>query len=236
VSDHDPAYWEKLRTLLKGTARPQPVFVDAGTNRGEFTALLLNEFPRASVHAVEPDPQLCAELDKRFAGRAVRTWNVALHEREGTIDLHVHADKGTSSVLPRPAGARRYFASGDAVVATVPVRAMTLDRLASDAGVDRIDFLKLDTQGAELPIVRGAQRLLAASAIDVIYTEFFLVPHYEGAARFDELWAPLQAHGYVLYDLFKGPYGRNGQLRFGDAIFVSPSVRERYLDAFPDED
>lgn len=236
MSDHDPSYRSKLVALLRGTNQARPVFVDAGANRGDFTALLLDEFPASAVHAVEPDTQLCADLSQRFAGKNVRIWNVALHDHEGGIELHVHADRGTSSVLPRPASARRYFAGADQVVATVPVRALSLDRLAQDAGIERIDFLKLDTQGAELSIIGGAHRLLAAAAIDVIYTEFFLVPHYEGAATLPELWAPLSAHGYVLYDFFKGPYGRNGQLRFGDAIFVSPSARERYLDAFPEED
>ncbi len=98
-----------------------------------------------------------------------------------------------------------------------------------------IHFLKLDTQGAESSILRGAQRMLCTAAIDVIYTEFFLVPHYEGAAMLDQLWAQLSAYGYTIFDLFKGPYGRNGQLRFGDAIFVSPRVRAQVLDAFPDE-
>jgi len=39
----------------------------------------------------------------------------------------------------------------------------------------------------------------------------------------------------VLFDLFKGPIARNGQLRFGDAIFVSPSFRAAHLDAFAAE-
>ena len=236
MSDHDPSYWDKLAALLHRSAGKTPVFVDAGANRGDFTAQLLREFPGCTVHAVEPDPQLAAALSQRFAGSSVRVWNVALHEREGTIDLHVHANPGTSSVLRRPAGARRYFARDDRVVATVPVRSMTLDRLAADAAIAQIDFLKLDTQGSEAAILRGAQRLLSTSAIGVIYTEFFLVPHYEGAPLLHELWAALDAHGYTMYDMFKGPYGRNGQLRFGDAIFASPSIRNCELDAFADEE
>jgi FkbM family methyltransferase len=235
MSDHDPTYWSRLRGLLERTAGERPVFIDGGANRGEFTALLAQEFPSSSVEAVEADPQLCAELAGRFAGKSVRLWNVALHDHEGSIDLHVHANPGTSSVLPRPASGRRYFHSSDRVVATVAVRAMTLDRLAAEARIGHVDLLKLDTQGAELAIIRGARGLLQAAAIDVIYTEFFIVPHYEGAALLPELWAALGAHGYVMYDLFKGPHGDNGQLRFGDAIFVSPRVRERHLDTFPAE-
>ncbi len=235
MSDHDSSYWGKLTALVRGAGLEQPVFVDAGANRGDFTSSLIEEFPACRVHSVEPNPDLCAGLAKRFAGKNVRVWNVALHDHEGQIDLRVHDNPATSSVLPRPAHARRYFHSSDCVVATVTVGVTSLDRLAEDAAIERIDLLKLDTQGAELPILRGARRLLESAAIGVIYTEFFVVPHYEGAASLHELWAALSAHGYVMYDLFKGPHGRNGQLRFGDAIFVSPEVRERYLDTFVDE-
>jgi FkbM family methyltransferase len=235
MSDHDPTYRARLCELLRRTARDRPVFLDAGTNEGDFTALLREEFPACAINAVEPNPELARKLRERFSSSPVRVWEAALHDHEGTIDLELHAHSGTSSVLPRPSAGRRYYASSDRVVATVKVPCMTLDRLAQQGGIDRFDLVKLDTQGAELAILRGARGLLASAAIDVIYTEFFVVPHYEGAAMLHELWAALAAHGYVMYDLFKGPYGRNGQLRFGDAIFVSPGVRERCLDAFPEE-
>jgi len=235
MSDHDPTYWERICELLARVDVPHPVFVDGGANHGDFTARLLEQYPDATVHAVEPNAELCAEIGLRFASRPVHVHQAALHSREGTLDLHLHENSGTSSTLPRPASGRRYFHSSDRVVATVPVRATTLDRLAAAEAIEHIALLKLDTQGAELPIVEGAAGLLRRAAIDVIYAEFFVVPHYEGAALLHELWAALAAHDYVLYDLFKGPYGRNGQLRFGDAIFVSPRVRAGCLDTFPEE-
>ena len=235
MSDHDPAYWERITDLLARVDAPRPVFVDGGANRGDFTARLLERYPDATVHAIEPNAELCAALGRRFASRPVRVHEAALHSREGTLQLHLHENPGTSSLLPRPAAGRRYFASSDRVVATVPVRATTLDRLAAAESIERIALLKLDTQGAELPIVEGAAGLLGRAAVDVIYTEFFVVPHYEGVALLHELWGALAAHDYVLYDLFKGPRARNGQLRFGDALFVSPRGRAGCLAAFPEE-
>lgn len=235
MSDHDPTYWPKLLALLRAAGAEAPAFIDGGANLGEFTASLLREFPAASVHAVEANPHLIAPLRERFAGKPVRVWHAALHERAGEIALEVHADSGTSSVLPRPRDARRYFHRSDRVTERVTVPATTLDALADEAGLASIALLKLDTQGAEESILRGARRLLAAAAIDVVYTEFFVAPHYEGAATLRGIWEAFEEHGYVLYDLFKGPNAGNGQLRFGDAIFVSPKIRERVLDASPEE-
>ena len=236
MSDHDPTYAAKLAALLRRAERPRRTFIDGGACRGDFSALLAGEFPGATIHAFEPNAALCGDIERRFAGNPdFHLWNRALHERAGRIELQVHADPGTTSLLPRPAGDRRYFHSSDRVVASQTVDTATLDDFLAAHVPEGVALLKLDTQGAELSILRGAARSLQAQSIEVIYTEFFLVPHYEGAPLLNDLWDLLAGHGYSMFDLFKGPYAANGQLRFGDAIFVSPRYRAECLDTFPAE-
>jgi FkbM family methyltransferase len=236
MSDHDPSYAPKLTSLLRRSQRTPRTFIDAGACRGDFTALLVSEFEEAAVHAFEPNPELSSDLAQRFEGDSrVRIWNLALHERTGRSALHVHADPGTSSLLDRPASERRYYHSSDRVVATLQVATTTLDAFIDAHAGSGVALLKLDTQGSELAILRGARRALDAAAIDVIYTEFFVVPHYAGAPLLGDLLGLLGQHGYSMFDLFKGPNAANGQLRFGDAIFLSPTFRARHVDTSPDE-
>jgi FkbM family methyltransferase len=236
MSDHDPTYAVKLASLLRRAQRTPRTFIDAGACRGDFTAQLVAEFPDAVVHAFEPDPERSAGIEKRFQKLPrVHVWNLALHERAGDSELHVHADPGTSSLLERPRGDRRYFHSSDQVVGTVPVATSALDTFIDAHAPAGIGLLKLDTQGSELSILRGAERALATAAIDVIYTEFFVVPHYAGAPLLGDLMGFLGRFGYSLFDLFKGPNAGNGQLRFGDAIFMSAPFRALHLDTSPDE-
>jgi len=236
MSDHDPTYASKLTALLRRSQRAPRVFIDAGACDGDFTDLLAREFPDAAIHAFEPNRQQSVRLEARFRlVPRVNVWDVALHERPGSGDLHVHADPGTSSLLARPAADRRYYHSGDRVVASVTVPTIALDDVIDEHAPAGIGLLKLDTQGAELSILRGARRALERASIDVIYTEFFIVPHYAGAPRLGDLIGHLEAFGYTLFDLFKGPYADNGQLRFGDAIFISPTFRARYVDTSPPE-
>ena len=231
MSDHDSGYAGKLVELLRRSGSRQRLFVDVGAHRGDFTRMLQNAFPNtASHHLIEADPELCAGLRRQFADtRDAQVWNFALHNSSGVIDFHVHADRGTSSVLQRPQHGRRYFHSSDRVVETQRVPSISLDAFLVQQRIEHVDLLKVDTQGAEAAIFRGAERSLAQACIDIIYTEFFVVPHYDGAALLHELWRQLAQHGYVLFDLFKGPHASNGQLRFGDAIFVSPQFNARYL-------
>ena len=236
MSDHDPSYAAKLVKLLRQSARVPRTFIDAGACRGDFTALLLAQFPDAAIHAFEPDPEWSRRTCERFASDpGVRVWNAALHEHATGAELQVHADPGTSSLLPRAASVRRYYHAHDRVVGSIPVATAVLDPFIDREAPAGVALVKLDTQGSELSILRGAQRSLATAAIDVIYTEFFVVPHYAGAPLLGDLIAFLGRFGYSLFDLFKGPNAANGQLRFGDAIFVSPEFRARHVDSLPAE-
>ena len=236
MSDHDPTYAAKLTSLVRRSRLAPVTLVDGGACRGDFTQLLLQEFPDATIHAFEPDRDLAAGIAARFRGAPrVRAWNLALHERDGYAELKRHADPATSSLLARPGGARRYYHSSDAVVGTAQVATIALDGFVDEHAPHGVSLLKLDTQGSELAILRGARRALERGAIEVIYVEFFVAPHYAGAPLLGDLLALLDGHGYSLFDLFKGPNAANGQLRFGDAIFVSPAFRAHHVDALPDE-
>jgi FkbM family methyltransferase len=234
MSDHDPNYWPVLTRLIPADAGC--LIVDAGANRGDMTAQFAAEYPQARIVAVEPHPEVFARLRQRFADHArITCLNAALSDANQPTEFHVNQLDVTSSIFPRFTTGRRYYSSEDGLFHKIQVDTLTLDRLAAQENIPHIDLLKLDTQGAELLIFKGAASLLASQAIDVIYTEFFMIPHYQGAPVLHDLWGFLAQFGYSLYDLFKGPYGRNGQLRFGDAIFVSPRFRAAVLDRYPEE-
>ena len=236
LSDHDPTYAAKLISLLRRSGKPAPVFIDGGACRGDFTQLLLDAFPTATIHAFEPNDRLCRDLERRFHDAAdVHIWDRALNSAIGKAELHVHADPGTSSLFSRPDDAKRYFHSSDAIVRRLPVCTIDLDTFIHEHVRTGVALLKLDTQGCELDILRGAHGALARQAIDVLYAEFFVVPHYSGAPLFGDLLAFLGSFGYTLFDLFKGPNATNGQLRFGDAIFVSASFRAAHIDSYMPE-
>jgi hypothetical protein len=123
----------------------------------------------------------------------------------------------------------------DSVEDRIAVPVTTLDEYCHRRAIERIAVLKMDIQGAELAALRGAEALLRDHRIDAIFTETFFVPHYEGGCLLHELWGHLATHGYGLYTLFPSREGRNGQLRLGDAIFISPELRATVVDGGLDE-
>jgi FkbM family methyltransferase len=216
--------------------RPPQVVFDCGACVGGFTAAYLALFPQATIHAFEPHPHSADHLRKRFRGMPrVVVEQAAVGAAAGVAGFDMHRLPYTSSLLPRPATGRRYFPLMDGVEDRVDVPVTTLDDYCHRRAIERIDILKMDIQGAELTALRGAESLLREQRIDAIFTEAFFVPHYDGGCLLHDLWGHLAARGYGLYTLFPSREGRNGQLRLGDAIFISQALRAAVVDRIPDE-
>ncbi len=143
-----PGLWDRTeRTAIGGAlcAAPEPgYFVDAGANMGLYTLAVRAELAGRPMRAlaIEPDPENVARL--RFnlaASRAeaeVAIASVALSDREGT--LHITVDRGNRGAL-----------TIGAVGTPVPTRPL-LD-LVREAGFPRVDALKIDIEGMELPVL-----------------------------------------------------------------------------------
>jgi FkbM family methyltransferase len=137
--------------LVPRTFDRRKAAVDVGANVGMVTYLLRRH--ARVVYAVEPNPALAADLRRAFRGRRVEVLPYALSDESGTAELLIpSADgrelTGRSSLEPD--------ANGDLAVRRVTVAKRTLDDLAlSDVG-----FVKIDVEGHELAVLRGARGLL----------------------------------------------------------------------------
>jgi FkbM family methyltransferase len=192
-----------LATLFEGAGL---TLVDVGARgepRGEMRALA----PYANLVAFEPDgaeaDRLASELAKG-AWRGVTVVPKALGGETGPRELVLTAQAGLSSLL-RPDRAvvdRYWFGEAFAVVGAEQVETVTLDAAAEAYGFEDACFLKLDTQGTELEILRSGERLLEES-VQGIYVETNFQPLYERQGLFADVDAVLRARGFVLLDLRK---------------------------------
>lgn len=155
--------------LLEKLARhlgPSPVVFDVGANRGRYTAAVLEEMPAARLYAFEPSSVAFAEL-VATVGRRATTSRVALGSEDGERPLYGDAPGSElGSLVPRDLH-RHGLELRE--VETVTVR--RLENVCRDLQIDRIDFLKIDAEGHDLDVLRGAESMLGA-AIGVIQFEF----------------------------------------------------------------
>ena len=205
--------------------------LDVGVNRGTMALYLCRLFSDLPIHLIEPIPGQCEYVRERFARfPTVRVHQLALSNDTGEADFHLADHVGSSSLFTNTGDeATQHSSHATAQTFTVPVA--RLDDWCAQQGVAHISCMKIDAQGSEYNILEGAQGLLSRDAIDIVMLEWFAIPHYDGVPLLDEILTLMRGHDYLLYDIFPSRRLRNGQLRFGDAVFISDTFRKTRLPA-----
>jgi FkbM family methyltransferase len=210
-------------------ATPMPTILDVGAHRGQTARRYRSLFPRATIHCFEPFPPSYSALVEALDGDAsVHTHRLALGDSPGAGILNVNRSSATNSLLRSDERANAYW--GQDLLdtdATVEVPVTTLDRFCAEGSFAHIDILKLDVQGAEYSVLKGAHSLLAAHAIDVVYMEMITAPTYVGQHELHEYLALFRTHGYSIFD-FYNPVRKNGRLLQTDNIMVADPFLEQY--------
>lgn len=142
-------------------------FFDVGANDGIVSLRILERFPKAEVQAFEPHPVVFNKL-RAVGQNKLRCHELALSDSEGFATLYVPDYDKMSSLLPKAPSLRQ----GDAHVITYEVRATTIDAFCAAHGIKQVDVLKVDAEGHDLAVIRGANRMLAARGIKFVYVEF----------------------------------------------------------------
>lgn len=166
----------------------------------------LGEF--AQILNFEPDAAECARLEQAarqhspFANAAFEA--VALGAVEGTAELHRLAVETNDSLRPPNAGViERYDMQKWAEIGRQTVDLRTLDSVLFQDRKEEPswgELIKLDTQGTEAEILRGAQRTLGERTIGIV-TEVSFFELYQGQALFSELERLLRSSGFAFYGL-----------------------------------
>jgi len=154
--------------LRQHGAGPLMVF-DVGANVGEYARVLRGAFgERAVLHCFEPSPVTFARLLADVGGEPqTHLHQMGLGDKPGEFTLYFNSDLTTVSSLYDLPDGHQWKGSESQVV-----QVETLDGFVDRHGIGRIHFLKIDTEGFELPVLQGGARLLAAEAIDFIQFEF----------------------------------------------------------------
>ena len=180
-----------FQTILK----PGDTFLDIGANFGQYT-LLGSKLVGESGHVIafEPEPVSYAWLAgnvRRNELANVRLVSCALGEKAATLDLYV----GSPDNLGTTSFRKQYNFSGRTVA--VPVR--TLDEYCGSQGIAAVNAIKLDVEGAELSVLRGAERVLASHPILVVEFEESNQRRFDLSC--DDLERFLTARGYELHTI-----------------------------------
>ena len=185
-----------LEHLHQAGFRPRELF-DVGASSGIFADEAWVVWPALKVHCFEPEPEYVQTLQKRASQDPrlrVCPALVGAHAEPSKTYFHV---LGASTLYPE----NRLRSSKPVIEGGGPeqqCQMITLDDYCQEHGA-KPDFLKIDVQGYELEVLRGAERTLPL--IDVILTEVNHIEVYAGAPLVAELIGYLAERGYALHDV-----------------------------------
>jgi FkbM family methyltransferase len=156
-------YLEKEMLVLRRLISPGDVCFDVGAAGGTYTWLLSRySSPGGAVFSFEPRPRSARAIERfrRLAGMEnVSVHQVGLAEQEKSVTVLIPTWRGlqfTTRAFVAPDDEAE-VPEGFTDLRPLTIQLTTLDEFVASAGVERIDFLKADVEGAELSLLEGAQ-------------------------------------------------------------------------------
>lgn len=174
------------------------VVVDVGCRWG-----FADEFVKNSsdflIFGFDPDAEECKRLNDSYNSAYISAVPIGLSSTAGEKVLYLTKEPACSSLYkPDPYLTTNYPAFHCEVeVGQTVIETTTLDQWANDNNIGYIDYLKIDTQGSELDILKGGEKIL--KTVRSLQVEVEFNPMYIGQCLFHEIDAYLRQHGFILW-------------------------------------
>ena len=190
---------------------------DVGAHLGQTTLYFRKVFPHSQVHSFEPIPQNFTELQRNVAGKdRIKVNQKALGSSPGSAFMEIGDSDQTHSICSH--------SENEPTEATqrTKVELGTIDTYLAKKGIVSIDLLKIDVEGYELEVLKGAQNALQSGSIQSILAECDFDPDDNQHTYFNDLWDFLRKENYAfigLYDVIH--YTNTSGIGYCNALFIN---------------
>lgn len=156
-----------MTKVFREQIRPGDIVVDIGANIGYYTLIASRKAGNTgNVIAYEPEPENCIFLEKNISANNLNNVIVkkhALGDRTGKANLYLSNDNKCTHALVanRPSSEK------------ISIDIDTLDHSLSEAGINRVDVIKMDIEGAESIAIHGMLQTLKNNPSISVFTEFY---------------------------------------------------------------
>ncbi|MDB2659550.1 FkbM family methyltransferase [Luminiphilus sp.] len=205
----------ELKALKKVVTKKNPIIFDVGGNIGHYSLAVLNMFRDAEVHTFEPSQAHFEQLKSRLGQFQNRcTMNMfGLSDQPKGLILHKNAEiTGSATLCDKFAVVSELYCMEEQVSVKKGV-----DYL-QEKGIEHIDYLKIDVEGWEMPVLKGFENLFSEKSVD--FVQFEVTPHTMFRKEcFWNFFDFFEAHDYRLCVI--KPNGALRSINKNDEIFNS---------------
>lgn len=184
-------------------SKEDPVLLEIGSNDGTDALALLDLFDQGVIHCFEPDPRAANRWEAQVNDSRAHLHRLALGSKNGTAQFHQSggnrpgaAPDGWDYSGSLRAPKEHLTVHPDVTFETViDVDVRRLDTWSSDNGIDTIDFIWADVQGAERDLIEGGRETLDRTRF--FYTEYDRREMYEGQWHWKTIAQALPNHEVI---------------------------------------
>ena len=218
---HGVDFLSDLRRETHG--RQLSVIFDVGANVGQSSLRYQRAFPCAHLYSFEPIRHTYDRLEQSLRDRPmVHCYNQAMGAAPGEIEVVLQKLSIENSLLQT--------AGSNSAGSTEWVRVDTVDRFCQAHNIPAIDFLKIDTEGFDLEVLKGAETLLAEQRVAFVQVEAGIGAHNTKHVPLQVLQQHLQQRHYVPFGFYEQTpefWNDMPRLRFCNVVFIA----EREVEA-----
>jgi len=204
---------------------PEVIF-DVGADIGQSTRQYVNWFPQSQIYCFEPISQTFVELKRNVKSFSnVHCLKLALGSSKSRGYMYGGACSSMYSLNPRADDISR------ANLNVESVEIDTLDEFCHRQKIIKLSFLKVDTEGHDLEVLRGAEEMLSRQTIDIVQVEAGMNPKNQKFVAFEEFKVYLENKGYFLFGIYEQVnehFTGKVLLRRTNPVFISECIINIY--------
>lgn len=166
------------------------IAIDIGANIGIYTLLLSHLYPKCKVISIEASPtifeklKLNCQLNNLLPGSNLVLLNKAVSDKDGTrVEFYEKHSMSTMSKEFLTSISSKIITNKDDELHKEIVRTVTIDNLAETANINEISFLKIDVEGAEVLVLKGAINILTEKKVRNMIIEYHSFENYDYAVK-----------------------------------------------------
>ena len=214
---------KKISKIIKNiTNYKSPIIFDVGANEGESIEFFLNLFDSPKIYSFEPEKKSYQKISSKYEGnKAVKLFNFAFGNKKEKLILKTNIKSSTSTLSTINTKSKYYkfksailnSSKNNIFLGEEKVKVKKIDHFILEKKIKTLHILKIDTEGFELNVIKGAKKALKKTKMLII--EFQLNDMYlnYNPKKIDRF---LTNNNFELIATFKFPF-----MQYEDRIYIN---------------
>lgn len=192
----------------------KPVIVDIGAHQGKISRIFNNIYKKSKIYCIEPNKKQNKHLKK--VGKNIRIFNCAIGKKSEKLHFYINKIDLTNSLSKLNTKSiylkfKNFILKNERNPPSRKINVRTLDRFCKEKRIKKIDILKIDVEGHEYDVLRGAKKII--KNVNVILIEIQKNKMYKNYSQ-KKIYKFLKEHNFELIQSFNFPF-----MFFKDCVF-----------------